>query len=139
MKYQMKRALGISTMTKLLVWVNKNLLSSGEIDQTKITGVEATSQALVLMSWYVYETAVDSVLSGITDKSKYMKDIPFSPEANQRQMKICRGLLRFGNIYKEKMDDPMHAIGAFRNLLSALRYIKISNQLPLSIVSDVPK
>lgn len=65
------------------------------------------------------ETAVDSVLSGITDKSKYMKDIPFSPEAKSKANEnIVEAYYALGIIYKEKMDDPMHAIGAFRNLLS---------------------
>ena len=65
------------------------------------------------------ESAVDSVLSGISDKSKYMKDIPFSPEAKTKANEdIVEAYYALGIIYKEKMDDPEHAIGSFRTLLA---------------------
>ncbi len=65
------------------------------------------------------ENAVDSVLSGISDKSTYMKDIPFSNEAKSKSNdKIIEAYYNLGIIYKEKMDDAPRAIGAFRNLLS---------------------
>jgi len=65
------------------------------------------------------ETAADSVLSGLSDKSKYMKDIPFSPKAKSKANEnIVEAYYALGIIYKEKMDDKKHAISAFRNLLS---------------------
>ncbi len=65
------------------------------------------------------ELAVDSVLSGLSDKSKYLKDIPFSPEAKSKANEnIVEAYYSLGIIYKEKMDDKKHAISAFRNLIS---------------------
>lgn len=65
------------------------------------------------------ENAVDSVLSGIADKATYMKDIPFSDEAKAKSnSQIIEAYYNLGIIYKEKMDDPPRAIGAFRNLLA---------------------
>lgn len=65
------------------------------------------------------EQAVDSVFAGINDKSRYLKDIPLTPEAKiASNVKIADAYYALGIIYKEKMKDEPRAISAFRNLIS---------------------
>ncbi|UTW63819.1 tetratricopeptide repeat protein [bacterium SCSIO 12741] len=61
----------------------------------------------------------DSVMAGITDRTQYLKDIPFTDEAlAESNKKIADAYYAMGNIYKENMQDIPAAIGAFRNLVS---------------------
>ncbi|MCB0479934.1 MAG: tetratricopeptide repeat protein [Flavobacteriales bacterium] len=75
------------------------------------------------------EGAIDSTLTEISDRSSYLKDIPFTEQAMAASNeKLEQAYYDLGIIYKERMSDNRKAVGPWRNII--FRFDTSKNRMP---------
>ena len=75
------------------------------------------------------EPGIDSTLTELSDRSKYLKDIPFTDEAlSASNGKLEQALYELGIIYKERMEDDAKAVGPWRQII--FRFDSSKNRMP---------